>query len=224
MLSFRCAGQHGIKRIVSSGPKRRAIFIVDLDFHASDPSLVHVSYSSDMRTPLRLVTLLAALSFSVAMPLHSERMLQITGETLSGKRISFPSASAGSVAILCIGFSHASQSQLKPWAERATNEFRQRNRVVVYSIAVLEDAPRLVRGMAVHGMKSGVPAQQHDHFVVVYHGESELKQITGFQRREEAYILLLDPQGEIRWVGHGPVSDAALRELSEHVNSVLRSE
>lgn len=187
-------------------------------------SSAHVSYSSDMRIPLRPVILLAALGCSIAMPFLGEQMPQINGETLSGKRISFPAASAGSVAILCIGFSHASQSQLKPWAERATNEFRQKNRVVVYSIAVLEDAPRLVRGMAVHGMKSGVPARQHDHFVVVYHGESELKRITGFQRRDEAYILLLDPRGEIRWVGHGPVSDAALRELNDRVEFVLRSE
>ncbi len=174
---------------------------------------------------LRLVTLLAALGFSsTAIPLHGEQMPQITGETLSGKQISFPSASAGSVAIICIGFSHASQSQLKPWAERATSEFRQKSRVLVYATAVLEDAPRWVRGMAVHGMKSGVPAQQHDHFVVVYQGERELKRVTGFQRPEEAYILLLDPKGEIRWVGHGPVNDAVLQELADHVDSILRPE
>jgi hypothetical protein len=128
-----------------------------------------------MRSPLVLVTFLAALSFAVAMPLRGEQMPQITGESLSGKQVSLPSASAGSVAIICIGFSHASQSQLKPWTERAMNEFRHQGRVVVYSIAVLEDAPRLVRGMAVHGMKSGVPAQQHDRFVVVYHGENEFE-------------------------------------------------
>lgn len=38
-------------------------------------------------------------------------------------------------------------------------------------------------------MKSGVPAQQHDHFMVVYQGASELKRITGFLRRDDAYIL-----------------------------------
>lgn len=183
-----------------------------------------MSYSSEMRSPVVFVAALAALGFAIAMPLCGEQMPQITGETLSGKRVSFPSASTGSVAIIIIGFSHASQSQLKPWVERATNEFRQRNRVVVYSIAVLEDAPRLVRGMAVHGMKSGVPTQQHDHFVVVYHGESELKRITGFQRPEEAYILLLDQRGEIRWVAHGPATDSALKELGDQVDSILRSE
>lgn len=174
-----------------------------------------------MRSPRVLVAFVAALGFAVAMPLRGEQMPRITGENLSGKQVSLPSASSGSVAIICIGFSHASQSQLKPWAERATKAFGQNDRVVVYAIAVLEDAPRLVRGMAVHGMRSRVTAQQHDHFIVVYQGESELKRITRFQRPEEAYIVLLDPRGEIQWVSHGPVSDAALQELTDRVRSLL---
>jgi hypothetical protein len=177
-----------------------------------------------MRSPLALVAFLAAVALGVAMPLRSEQMPRITGENLSGKQIALPAASAGSAAIVCIGFSHASNTQLKPWAERATNAFRQNDRVLVYSVAVLEDAPRLVRGMAVHGMRSAIPVQQHDRFVVVYHGESELKRITGFQRPGEAYILLLDPKGEIRWVNHGPVSDTAIQELTDRVRSILRSE
>ena len=135
-----------------------------------------------------------------------------------------PSASAGSVAITCIGFSHASQSQLKSWAERATKAFRQNDRVLVYLIAVLEDAPRWIRGMAVHGMRTRVSAQQHDHFVVVYQGERELKGITGFQRPEDAYVLLLDSTGKIQWVSHGPVSAAALQELTDRVRSIQQSE
>ena len=177
-----------------------------------------------MRSLLVLVAFLAAIGFVIAMPLRSEQMPRITGENLSGQQVSLPSASAGSVAIMCIGFSHASQSQLKPWAERAAKAFRQNDHVLVYSIAVLEDAPRWVRGMAVRGMRSAVPAQQRDHFVVVYHGESELKRVTGFRRSEEAYILLLDPTGEIQWVSHGPVSDAALQELTDRVRSLQPSQ
>lgn len=177
-----------------------------------------------MRSPRLIVAFLAALGFAAAMPLRSEQMPRITGKNLSGKQVSLPSESGGSVAIICIGFSHASQSQLKPWGERAIRAFSQNDRVLIYSVAVLEDAPRLVRGMAVQGMRSRVPAQQHDHFVVVYQGESELKRITGFQRPEEAYILLLDPRGEIQWVSHGPVSDAAFEELADRVRSLQRSE
>jgi len=176
-----------------------------------------------MRSPRIHIAFLVALSFALAMSLCSEQLPRITGETLSGRQVSLPSVSAGSAAIVCIGFSHASQSQLKSWADRTSEAFGQNGRVHVYLVAVLEDA-RLVRGMAVHGMRSRVPAQQQDHFVVVYEGERELKRIAGFRRSEDAYILLLDPRGEIQWVNHGPASDAALQELTDHVHSIQRSE
>lgn len=165
-----------------------------------------------------------ALGFLVSIPLRSEQMPRITGKSLVGENVSLPSATAGSVTILCIGFSHGSQSQVKPWRERATKEFQKKARVRVYSIAVLEDAPRFVRGMIVRGMKHGVPAQEHKSFLVVYRGEKGLKQITRFNDSGQAYILLLDPKGEIQWRHHGPPTDAAFNELTVRIDSILRSE
>lgn len=164
------------------------------------------------------------LSLTAVNSIRAEQMPQISGGTLARHSIEFPSATAGSVTIVFIGFSHASQSQLKAWTDRATNEFHNNPHVAIYSIAVLEDAPRFVRGMAVHGIRSGTPVAQQDHFVVVYHGESELKRVAGFQRSEDAYVLILAPKGEIKWVTHGPVTDAALRELAKQANTTCRSE
>jgi hypothetical protein len=79
-------------------------------------------------------------------------------------RCSFPcSESAG-----CGG----SPSQAKAWTDRANTDFQNDGNVAVYSKAVLEDAPRLVRGMAVHGIESGVPDGQRDDFAIVYQGEA----------------------------------------------------
>jgi hypothetical protein len=61
--------------------------------------------------------------------------------------MALPDAAAGHPAVVVIGFTHSSQNQTKAWAARLQHEFP------TYSIAVLENAPRLVRGMAVHGMK-----------------------------------------------------------------------
>ena len=114
---------------------------------------------------------------------------------------------------MVIGFTHSSQNQTKAWAARLQHEFP------TYSIAVLEDAPRLVRGMAVHGMKGGVPEDQRDHFVVIYHNEKELKQAAGFDAPDDAYVLLLDKDGAIRWSFHGPVTDAAVGELKSQAGA-----
>jgi hypothetical protein len=42
----------------------------------------------------------------------------IDGETLPGKKVSLPAASAGQPVLLIIGFTHASQAQTKAWGLR----------------------------------------------------------------------------------------------------------
>jgi hypothetical protein len=151
-----------------------------------------------------LLILLAASALLVA----AERFPSVEGETLAGQKISLPQAAAGQPAVVVIGFTQSSRNQTKAWADRV------RSQLPTYSVAVLEDAPRLVRGMAVHGMKSGVPEDQRDHFVVIYQNEKELKQAAGFDAPNDAYVLLLDKNGVVRWHFHGPVTDTAIEELT----------
>lgn len=131
----------------------------------------------------------------------------LEGETLTGKKASLPAAANGRAALLILGFTHASQHQTKAWADRVQKEFP------TFSVAVLEEAPRLVRGMITHGIRSGVPKDQQDRFLLVYHGEKELKQAAGFDRPDDAYLLIIGPDGRIRWRYHGPVTDAAVEQI-----------
>lgn len=146
--------------------------------------------------------------------LQAEQFPRLEGENLLGKKIALPDAAAGHAAVIVIGFTHGSQNQTKAWTSSLQQE------LLVYSIAVLEDAPRMVRGMAVHGMKGGVPEDKRDHFVVIYHNEKELKQAAGFEHPDDAYVLLLDKDGAIRWRFHGPVTDAALQELESRASGL----
>jgi hypothetical protein len=68
--------------------------------------------------------------------------------------------------------------------------------------------------MAVHGMKGGVPEDERGNFVVVYHNEKELKQAAGFEQPNDAYVFLLAKDGAIQWKFRGPVTDAAVQELT----------
>ena len=141
----------------------------------------------------------------------AEQFPAIEGDNLLGQKVNLPEAAKGHPTVLIIGFTHASQNQTKPWTARLTPEFN------AYSIAVLEDAPRLVRGMAIHGIKGSVPENERDHFIIVLHGERELKEAAGFDTPDDAYLLLLDSDGTVRWRYHGPFSDSALNDVKTHL-------
>src|SRR5262249_19870454 len=116
----------------------------------------------------------------LAQPLQGQQGFpQVQGETLAGKKVELPGAFGGQ-AVVILGFSHGSQKQTKEWGQRLRGER------AVWSVAVLQDVPKLVRGMVVHGIKSGVPKEAYDRFVVVYSGEKALKDAAGFDRPDDA--------------------------------------
>jgi hypothetical protein len=84
-------------------------------------------------------------------------------------------------------------------------------RVAFYDAAVLEDAPRFVRGMIVHGIKSAVLPERFDRFLVIYNHEKELKQAAAFLNPDGAYVLRLDAAGNVVWRAHGEVTAADSR-------------
>jgi hypothetical protein len=147
------------------------------------------------------------LALCCAMALGQTSIPEIRGETLAGKTVSLPAAAEGRPALLILGFTHGSQTQTKAWGARVSKLGP------VWSVAVLEGVPRLMRGMVSHGIKSGTPKDQYDRFLLVYRGEKELKQAAGFGPPDDAYLLVIDGSGAIRWQYHGAVTDGAVEEV-----------
>jgi hypothetical protein len=84
-------------------------------------------------------------------------------------------------------------------------------------MAVLEHVPRLMRGMVSHSIKGSIPQNEHDRFLLVYHGEKALKQAAGFEQPDDAYVLVIEGIGKIRWRSHGPVTDGAIDQARSHL-------
>ena len=136
-------------------------------------------------------------------------------ETLSGKKLTMPGAVQGHRTVLNVGFTHASGPHCTDWAKRLETEFKNNTALERYSVIFLEDAPRLVRGMAKSGIKSGVAKEDYDHYLIVTEHEKEVKAAAGFSAPDDAYLVLLGPDGSIRWKFHGAVTDDQVRQIRE---------
>jgi hypothetical protein len=166
-----------------------------------------------------LVRFFSSLLLFAALGLAADTFPTLETENLLNQKVVLPDAARGKPAVLVIGFTHASQTQTKSWTDSLGMEFP------AYSIAVLEDAPRLVRPMAIAGMKSGVAQDQRARHLVLTHQEKELKSSAGFAAKgeahpDDAWILLLDRDGAISWRFHGPFTQAAHDELKARLGSL----
>jgi hypothetical protein len=72
-------------------------------------------------------------------------------------------------------------------------------------------------------MRKNTPPELHNRVMTVYGGNGDWKARVGFSGPDDAYLVLIDRQGIVRWLAHGPVSDARLQELSAVVDSLPRT-
>jgi len=173
-------------------------------------------------TLLALAGCLLWISSAVAQ--ISGAMPKIEGESLAGQTVQLPDDAAGKVAVLIFGFSKASKGSTSAWGKKISADFSNQPAFVLYQLPVLEDVPRLIRGMVISSIRKDVPDNMRDHFVLVLHGEAQLKTLVSYKDSDDAYIVVLDRAGKIAAQTHGPLNDANYSQLREKIESLLNAE
>lgn len=159
--------------------------------------------SSSLFRCLCYLALLSSLSAQTA-----PSMPRIEGDSFAGHKIVLPEATAGKVAVLIFGFTKASKVPTSAWADKLQPEFGTRPGFDLYQLPVLEDVPRLFRGMVISGIRKGVPENKRDHFVPILQGEAELKRLVDYKEADDAYLVILDRAGNIAQQIHGTPNDS----------------
>ena len=124
--------------------------------------------------------------------------------------------------MLIVGFSKKSSEVSERWENRVLQEYGAGGQVGIFRIAVLESVPRLLRGFIRGRIEKNIPKEKRDSFVLLFHGEAEWKALVQFAGPDDAYLVVLDANGGIRWVGHGNPDAAGTADLKAQVDSLMR--
>ena len=148
---------------------------------------------------------------------------QLRGETLEGKPLILPDSARGKIALLTVSFSKAAGERAGAWGARFSKDHAGERGVTNYSIAMLEGAPRLLRGMIKSGMKRGVPEAMRSRFLVVTSDEVAWKQYLDVRQDDVPYLLLIDGRGRVLWKEQGLFDERKYESLNACVADLLKS-
>jgi len=181
---------------------------------------------------LTLVVLTAALTgIAVSRPALAndadrvrigEQLPVLRGELLTGEKAELPSAAREHVALLVLGFTYDSRSTVEEWSSRFRETFADDPGVTLFEVPMLGGMARLGRWFIDSGMRKGTPAELHANVMTVYSGVGDWKKRIGFSddRKDTAYLILLGPDGVVRWLYTGPAEDDAFTALAAAVRSL----
>ena len=167
----------------------------------------------------RLLVLLGALSLLAA---RAQTLPTTEFQTLAGSKLTVPGGAGGHAALFIVGFSHASSKPTSAWDKQLDKDCEETG-TACYTVAVLEDVPRFVRGMVVSGIRSGIPKDKRSTFLVLLHDEDVWKNLCGFSDADGAYLLLVSRTGQIVWKWAGPPDAASLATARERLREAARN-
>jgi hypothetical protein len=156
-----------------------------------------------------------------AASLHAGELFpKISGRTLTGKLLELPAVAGGKPAVVVFSFSRTAGKDAHLWNDHLSRGVS--NAVPVYEVIVLESAPKLFRGMAISGIRSGMPISMQDRTIVLYQDEKLWKLRLAASDTSRAYVVLLGQHGHIRWNNSGAYTDSESVRLKNEIEMLLQ--
>jgi hypothetical protein len=169
-----------------------------------------------------------ALGATMATAAHAGRLAvgdtlpALTGERLSGDALHLPEAAHGKVALLAMGFSYASRHAVEAWVTRFRSEFGRDSAVTFYELPMMSGfGARMGKPFIDSGMRRGTPRELHPQVATVWKDVGAWKQRIGVAHSDLAYLLVLDRDGCVAWVGDGGTDLAGYEALAKQVRGQI---
>ena len=161
---------------------------------------------------MRLI-LFGILAFSVWALSPGAPFPAVEAETLAGGKLRLPDAAKGKTALVVVTFSKEAGDASRPWCTRFLKDSPNGQ---LFQIAMLEKAPRLVRGLIRRGMRGEMPPALQGRMLLLYAGEAEWRKTVGVTNDAYPCLATLDAEGRITWFYQGPFDESAYQKLRQH--------
>ena len=151
-----------------------------------------------------------------------DRLPVLTGQFLTGRDAVLPQASSGQVALVAIGFTYKSRVPVEAWAAWYRMTVGSKTDVTFFEVPMIGGLATLGRWFIDRGMRQGTPVELHDHVITVYRGTGGWKQRLSYSpaHEDDAYLVVLDREGVVRWLHHGEFDQARADELHGFLTSL----
>ncbi len=144
----------------------------------------------------------------------------LAGEYLSKRKALLPNDAHGKVALLLMGFSYNSRFPVERFAKAFEKAFPLGGKVTFYEVPMIGGMARMAAPFIDSGMRRGTPRDKHENVITVYGGVAPWKKLAGVLNDADAHLILVDPQGVVRWIYRGGYDEPAVERLIEETRKL----
>jgi len=148
----------------------------------------------------------------------------LTGIALSGDTVRFPDVGKGQVAVLTVAFIQDGQDKIDSWVTPLEAYLTQTEGVVYYEVPLMPRYNAGIRYAANSGMRSGIPTEKHPNVVCYYGDQLPYFKAFGTQTTAEAYFIVLDRDGIVRFIQEGFAEEADRKRAQQVIQGLIQAD
>jgi hypothetical protein len=154
-----------------------------------------------------------------------DRLPVLKGQFLSGGDAELPRAASGKVAFVAMGFTYKSRFPVEAWGSWYRATIGSRTDLTFFEVPMIGGLATLGRWFIDRGMRSGTPVEFHDRVIAVYKGTGDWKERLAYssEREDDAYLVVLDRDGVVRWLHHGGFDQSRADDLQALLMSLAEA-
>lgn len=179
-----------------------------------------------MRTFAPILLLICFVSFAACGPKtvpgsfrEGQVFTSVSGESLDKKPVRIPEELAGKVSILLVGYVQNAQFDIDRWILGFLQLGTPAKLLEIPTVAGM--IPSLIENYINDGMRKGIPREDWNSVVTVYKDSDKIIELLGNERRQNAYVVVLDKRGAIRAIENEGYSATRVQRLDQIVKSLL---
>jgi len=162
------------------------------------------------------------MAITMGLQAQKQQFPEIPAETLSKKQVVFPEITRGKYAFILIAFKRQTQGEVDSWLDPFVEDFYGMENLTFYEIPMISGNWKWMSSWIDSGMRSGVPAEKHDHVATYYGPLKSYFDYFGIQDSRTVYVFLLDQQGRIIWREMGPANKQKYEELKTQIQRLAQ--
>ena len=143
------------------------------------------------------------------------RLPALKGQLLTGRTAVLPRASSGKVTLVAMGFTYKSRVPVEAWADWYRTTIGSRTDVTFFEVPMIGGLATLAGGSSTEACAAARPQSS-----TITSSRSMEARATGSSgspiprsHEDDAYLIVLDRQGVVRWLHHGVFDQSRADEL-----------
>ena len=148
---------------------------------------------------------------------------ELTGTTLTDKKVTIPTDTKGKSTLIALAFSSDAEEELKTWAHPTYELFIDPNQlqgydINLYFIPIFSGAKAALAESAREKFKKENDPELHP-YVLIYRGEvDKYKTALGMDKKSTPYIFVLDKDGKVVYSTSGIYTEAKMDAIEDAID------